>query len=293
MQTKTVGSLATIKSRVDSLEQVVRSIANQVSVLYIYLNDHHSIPAFLSAFANVIPILGSNSYGDLNANGKMIFLEHETKGIAFTLDDDIIYPPDYVSAFLRAFEDFNHRVCLTVHGSMVPGDASWYYERCWTYAMKDELAKRCAVNLIGSGTCAFPISALDLSSDNFKGAVFVDLQISLAALKQRIPLVAIERQSNWTKPINYEGLWDQFRRSVTHHTHILRSEDCWKPDSLRTIWQDIFDRCRQQGITDPGRHLKLSSETIGFVKGETSLVANDSFSNFNKILSFYDLWGTS
>jgi len=283
--------MATISSRLPTLKAVIDSIAPQLSVLYVYLNDHKKIPSFFDELENVVPILGKSRYGDLNANGKMMFLEQEHSGIAFTLDDDIIYPENYVSSFLSAFENFDNRAVLTVHGSVIPDMASWYYERSCVYPMREALEKRMPVNLVGSGTCAFPIDRLALNAENFKNLVFVDLHISLAALKAGIPLVAIDRPALWLTPVAYEGLWEQFKAEITHHTHILRSETVWKSFSLRKIWTDFFDSLRDRGVSDPIAALNLSTDVLGFANDEFVSSSSDDLIFIKKYYGFNKLWG--
>src|SRR5688500_13625155 len=97
MQNK-IGGMATIPQREDSLPKVIACLSKQVDDLFLYLNRYKKIPKILAKFPNVHPILGTNHYGDMNANGKMYFLKYvKPHSYCFTFDDDIVFPSDYVS----------------------------------------------------------------------------------------------------------------------------------------------------------------------------------------------------
>jgi len=290
MQLNTIGGMATIKSRLSTLEAVLDSIVNQLSILYVYFNDHKEVPRFISKYRNVVAILGVDSYGDLNANAKMYFMDYEESGIAFTLDDDIIYPSNYVSRMLAMYSRYPKGACLSVHGSVIPDHASWYYERKIVYGFQNAMGKSNIVNLIGSGTAVFPVGILHNYNFDYKNLIYVDLQITLASLHSLLPVVVVSRPSQWLKSITYEGLWQKFSKTATHHTHILLKHNCWKSSHLRQIWKDVFECLHCNNIANPGRYLDLSQESIGFVNGEPLGSPVGSAVQLITVTRFTDLW---
>ncbi|RDH85876.1 MAG: hypothetical protein DIZ78_09845 [endosymbiont of Escarpia spicata] len=233
--------MATFPGRVETLDLVVKNLSKQLDALYIYLNEFEETPEFLTQYENVYPILGKDTFGDLVANGKMIFLDYEKDDyIAFTLDDDIVFPDDYVEHMSALLESMNYRVGLTVHGSIIPDTASWYYERTHVFGAKKSLNYHTAVNLVGSGTFVYHSKSIPLDFDDFTREVYVDLHLSLAAFNNGIPLMAIKRETNWLKFIKYTGLWEQFKVGVTHHTRIMQDSDLWRLSNIQNVWKDFL-----------------------------------------------------
>lgn len=271
MQNNIIGSMATFPGRYHILEKVVTHIAPQFSRLYIYLNDYKTIPSFLARFSNVVPILGIKAVGDISANGKMYFLTEEKKGIAFTLDDDFIYPPDYVQNFLQTFDKFSGKACLCVHGSLYPDKPSYYYERQLTYAARTENRYNAIVNMVGSGTAAFPISLYHEEKYNFTGDVFVDLNISLHALAHNIPIISIVRKQEWLKPIKIQGLWEKNKTVITHHTHILHANSNYIHwEYLRKLWYSFLES-QNISLEKAMQRFNLAPESIDFLQGRSPL----------------------
>lgn len=242
MHKKCIGSMATFPAREKTLNDVVSSLSKQLDVLYIYLNEYTYIPKCLENYDNVIPVLGIDTYGDLNANGKMIYLDYEQDDcLVFTMDDDIIFPDNYVQTMSNYLESMNYKVALTVHGSIIPDTASWYYERTHIFGARKAFSTHKAVNLVGSGTFVYNYKSIPLTFVDFTKEVYVDLNLSLAALNSGIPLIAVKREADWIKFIKYVGLWEQFKVDLTHHTRIMQSNTVWRLNKLQKIWKNFLD----------------------------------------------------
>lgn len=239
---KCIGSMASHPGRRKTLSDVVEAIAPQLDTLYLYLNEYDRIPEELNRHANVVPLLGYQHRGDLSAAGKMIFLTHENSGQAFVLDDDIIYPPDYVETMLAIHDSLGGNVGICVHGSIIPDSASWYYERSVIYDVETELTDVAAVNLIGSGTFSYRIEDGNLTLENFLGPVQVDLTISKSFLAKGMPLVACPRRRGWLQFLPYEGMTRSLMRTLTHHTLALRDRAELSYEQVMRVWDAHFAR---------------------------------------------------
>ena len=279
MQIKTIGSMATCPERLSTLEAVVDSIAPQLSRLYIYLNGYFEVPSFLGKYNTIVPVLGMESFGDISANGKMIWKVKERDGIIFTLDDDFIYPDNYVERFLEIMSNFNYSACLCVHGSLFTDAPRYYYERHAVYASKTHQKYNNIVNLVGSGTTVFPASLYDNIDFNFRGDVYVDLHISLTALKKEMPMLAVSRQQEWLIPIVNNGLWEKNKAAITHHTMIVgRNSDLLSWNHLLLIW-DSFSRNRKLSKDELLHKLNISPESLDFLQ-KTSFQGTTLLYNF-------------
>lgn len=234
--------MATFPARAATLRTVVESIARQLDVLYLYLNGYHEVPSWLGALANVRPLLGKGADGDLSATGKLAFLRHETSGICFTLDDDILYPPDYVERMVGLRERLCRGVALCVHGSVLPDLASWYYERSWLHDSETPLRHATPVNLAGSGTLCFSLDEVHPPFEDFLGPVQVDLAMSRRLLGAGQPLLAVPREAGWIRFMPHVGMTRAFKRSITQHTLSLRDSPELSSRHVRQVCADFVAR---------------------------------------------------
>lgn len=216
--------MATFPARAATLRTVVESIAGQLDLLYLYLNGYHRVPSWLAAFPNVRPLMGQGADSDLSATGKLAFLRHEASGTCFTLDDDILYPSDYVARMLDLRERLRGGVALCVHGSVLPDLASWYYERSWLHDSETPLRHATPVNLAGSGTLCFSLDELCPRFEEFLGPVQVDLALTRRLLGAGQPVLAMPREAGWIRFVPHAGMTRALKRSITQHTLSLR--DC-------------------------------------------------------------------
>lgn len=233
--------MATYPARHATLARVVASLAPQVDRLFIYANETTEGLPKLDNWANVI-VLDSRWYeGNLSANGKVFPIRFLKNCVVFTVDDDFLYPPDYVSRYLNVLDFFHNQCCVTTHGSLFPERPRWYYERCHVFSGVQALNAAQLVTLAGSGTFAFHQAALSLRPDEFLGEIMVDLKLSLAAAERNLPIWCLARPKSWLRPITGEGLWEQYRKRITHHTHEVRKYD-WSFVRYREIALQALER---------------------------------------------------
>lgn len=280
--------MAAIRDRVDSLQVVVESIAPQLDILYLYLNDYESVPGFLEDFPNVQVFLGCDAEGDLNANGKMVFLKYEKDGIAFALDDDIIYPSNYVDHLLSELSKYKYRACCAVHGSFIHDGSVWYYERSYVAGFRQRRDFSEIVNLVGSGTAAFPVR--EMRDFDMRGPVWVDLQISLRLLAAGCPLVVVPRSHEWLRPLEYEGLYEKYKDHVSHHTTRLHERQVWREDYLRELWREVLGNVEEHGGQRAVDGLGLSPTSVSFIEGDDNGHAIFGQIAMQKVTDFASIW---
>jgi hypothetical protein len=237
-----VAGIATFPKRAAILEDCLTRIAPQVDAVILYLNEYNSIPHFLTKFRNVHPILGKDAFGDLSAAGKMVVLNHCRDCYLFLLDDDVLVPKDYVDRIKAGIDLYENRAAFCVHGTIIAGDAEGYFERSQYFGWRGELREHKLVTLIGSGTFAVHQSRFPAEFEQFLGPVMVDLQISLICRDNGVPLLSIERPALWLDVNIQDGLWEQFRGSVTHHTMVMRENRPWTFPRFAAIVTAMFEQ---------------------------------------------------
>ena len=92
-----IANIASRKARAKGLKTTIAAVAPQVDKLFVYLNDYNAVPKWFEEYENVIPILASWAIGDIRDLGKFYMLRViDYPCLYLTVDDDILYPPDYV-----------------------------------------------------------------------------------------------------------------------------------------------------------------------------------------------------
>nr|CDQ32850.1 hypothetical protein BN993_02277 [Virgibacillus halodenitrificans] len=221
-----VAGVASFKAREAVFKESIESVKDQFDHIYVYLNDYDSTPDFL--LHDKFTVFHGVDYTDLSANGKVFSLGDIGSCYFFTLDDDIAYPGNYVERMVESIKKYNNKVGVCVHGSVLPKWPQWYFERYALYPFQSSLSSDKFVNLIGSGTFAFHTDFLKVEFSDFLPSIMVDLQFSISAKNQNIPLVSISRPKFWLKALAQgEGLYQSFLFKKTVHTEKVIENAPW------------------------------------------------------------------
>lgn len=189
-----VAHMATFPPRKDIMLEAVRNIAPQVDKLKIFLNEYEVIPSELSSYRNVKPHIDDKNIKDA---GKFYFDVNE-RDVVFTIDDDILFPDDYVERTLKFGEKIGFE--KNVIG---------YHAHAWVFRKNIKrmgwrnffFHKQCGniieVDVIGTGTACFlgknapPYRFMESSSG------FVDIRFSLYQRKMGNRLWTLPRDLNY------------------------------------------------------------------------------------------------
>lgn len=141
--------MASFPARAGILMQSVASILPQVDRLCICLNGYDSIPDALTGDPRIEAMIPER---DLKDAGKFAFVPG-AEDFVFTVDDDIIYPPDYVSRTLALFGDLppdRHVLGYLGNAWVVRDDAG---SRGWkTWMFHKRAPHMVKVDILGTGT---------------------------------------------------------------------------------------------------------------------------------------------
>jgi hypothetical protein len=237
-----VGSMATFPKRFGIIQSVIEALAPQLDRLYVYVNETTEGFPDLSHLGNIIVLDGREHVGNLSANGKIYPLKYMQDCTIFTLDDDFIFPPDYVAQNLAVLRRFKGQCAVTTHGSIFPMRTDWYYERTHIFMSTNAVRSLELCTLAGSGTFAFDQRVLKVNPDDFFAEIMVDLRLSLLARDAGLPIWVLPRTAGWLHFLKTEGLWDLFSAGkLTHHTAHARPRD-FSFEVYRQIALDAMSR---------------------------------------------------
>jgi hypothetical protein len=200
-----VATMATLSSREHTLRTTVASLVDQVDCLLVYCNGHAKVPPFLK-HPKIAHVVLSSEFGIRGAEAKLLFWDRDEwkaapyfsdDDIALTVDDDITYPPDYVSRHLAAIEKRPNAISC-IHGSIIhPGFQRWGKDRDRLHMM-DRLAEDTRVHVPGTGTMGFRRGALDVSlRRDQKWSHCVDVMIAIAAKAQGVESWSLARPKGY------------------------------------------------------------------------------------------------
>jgi len=206
-----IAGMATLPERLNTLELVLDRLHPQVDVIELALNGHREIPKLLSKYPKVIPNLTTNEKGDAN---KFLNVGKYKDDYYFSTDDDILYPSDYVSTYIKEID--KHRSLITIHGSLIPPRKiqSYYKGR----KMKAHCLNTCGeevVHIPGSGVSGFHTSFLKIDYKNgFPNANMADIFVGIQCQQQNVRCISIKHSKGWIKGGLNEGrktIWETHR----------------------------------------------------------------------------------
>lgn len=221
-----IANLATYPPRRQNLEKVVAIISSQVDRLNIVLNQYDAVPVELGKYPNVVPIIPED---DLKDVGKFYPEVYDAKYVLL-IDDDIIYPSDYVSATIKRFEQIPLQNFMAgYHGSLYirPRLLQFlrYPDLLFTYNKRvadfrsgafrffNELKMATVVDQIGTGT-AF-LRGKDMPPFEYMrtSQKFVDVRFARWCFERGIIPVCLPRVDNWLEELSFtESIHEGFTK---------------------------------------------------------------------------------
>jgi hypothetical protein len=207
-----IATIATLASRTSSLRHMLPTILPQVDHIFIYLDGHSEAPQFLSRLNNATILMKDELHG-LKCSSRLLCLKQlRQDSVVICVDDDILYPADYVERLIGLLDRLQGAAIVGVHGRIfVPPYAS-YVEDAHCFHFARELDRCHHVHELGSGTSAFVSGNFPVDPSAWDRHDMNDLHIAIEAQNRDLPRIAINRTKGWLKPIalrQHDSLWKQ------------------------------------------------------------------------------------
>ncbi len=217
-----VANLATYPARRSNLLSVVHAMAPQVDRINLVLNEYDGVPDELAGVSNLNPILPSENTRD---TGKFL-PETGDADLVFLIDDDQIYPPDYVEFSRRSVENVDlDRFVAGFHGTIYrPRRLKTLFkpilQRRKVFFFKKGLECTTRVSQLGTGHLVARPSALP-PYDYMKDAKrFVDIRFARWCHEQKIPMLCLARAKGYLDDIAFEEtIYNDF--TVRQPKHVM------------------------------------------------------------------------
>lgn len=144
------------------------------------------------------------------------------------VDDDLLYPPDYVEATLRWLDAFPGHI-ISYHGFTIDQEG----QRDENYRCLDELVDPVPVHIVGSGVCAFRVSTIrPLVPDHFPIRNGADPWFALLAEQRGIPRVVVPHPDRWFG-------YTEWRRTMWTETSQQTGSDLDGSLAMRTACEQL------------------------------------------------------
>ena len=129
-------------------------------------------------------------------------MDHITEPeIYFCLDDDLIYPPDYVAYTLAAIKKYG--CIVSHHGRRILGEGLHYYKGNAVFTCLGHIQTDEQIDVAGSGVCAFDTRFFHPKGlATSKDLRMSDLVLSLEAAKQQKQIGVVKHAAGWIKHID-------------------------------------------------------------------------------------------
>lgn len=226
----TVAGMATMPSRINGLPATIAAIIDQVDHLFIHLNEFDDVPKFLKRPS--ITVTTSKQFGNLKDTGKFLGLaEVGDEALYASLDDDIIYPANYISNLADVLNRYDRKVVVGVHGTIYPARPISFFERLILH-FRRALPLDVPVSCLGTGTAMFQAGTLRPRIEDFKQHGMTDIYFSGLAKAAGVPLISVARREEWLydaldESLAESSLYQSTRKSSSGQMQTLTSAAPW------------------------------------------------------------------
>jgi hypothetical protein len=207
-----VAAIATLASRVETFQKVLPVIRAQVDHVFVYLDGYSTAPSFLKNYDHVTT-RRAEDVGNLHCSSRFLCLQDlKIPTVVVMVDDDIIYPPDYVDRLIAVLHRVKGKAIVGVHGRIFVPPHRSYVKDVLTLHFSRQLVQPCHVHELGIGTCAFVSSHLSIDAREWDCHDMDDIAVAIDAQRQGVPRIAIARAAGWLRPCaepQSDTLWNR------------------------------------------------------------------------------------
>ncbi len=188
--------MASYSGAIADATAAVSRLVEQFDEVYVYLNDIYEVPAGMR-HPRVTVTLGPYALGDLRDNGKLFHLNHRLPGVDFLVDDDIVYPDDYVPVMQSWLDLLKPGSIVGVHGRIFARDATDYSDAISVIHFERRQPWLQPVSILGTGTVAFHSGTVSLRAEDLTSTGLLDVHFGAwCAIHDRMQL-AVPRPDRW------------------------------------------------------------------------------------------------
>jgi hypothetical protein len=223
---KRVAAMATMASRLETFRKVLPVIHAQVDHVFIYLDGYTAFPKFLENFDRVT-VYKAEDVGNLHCSSRFLCLQElNAPAVVAMVDDDIIYPPNYIDRLVGELKECDGNAIVGVHGRIFVPPHKSYVRDAVVYHFAKELPRSRHVHAVGVGTCAFVASNFPVNPREWGRTDMDDINVAIEAQRRGLPRTAIARADGWMKPHpepQADSIWNKMRADDSEQSRLMRT----------------------------------------------------------------------
>lgn len=221
-----IASIATRPARLQTFKAMLPAIHDQADRVFVFLDEYDHVPEFLTRLARV-SVRTADAIGKLHASSRFLCLsELEGRAVVACVDDDILYPPDYLERMSTVLERRGGDAVIGVHGRIFLPPHRSYVHDASVFPFFAALPRPRQVHELGIGTCAFVSDRLDIDPRGWDRTDMDDIVVALEAQKRNLQRVAIARPAGWLKPLAQnqpDSLWRKAQDDDAEQSRRMRA----------------------------------------------------------------------
>jgi GTP:adenosylcobinamide-phosphate guanylyltransferase len=193
--------ISTIFERKNSLEETISSIIDQSDHLIVYQNGYKEIFNFLKN--DKIEVISSLDTGiDMGDAGKFYKVDNYKNAYYFSIDDDLIYPPDYVKNTIQNLMNLNNEAIVSYHGKVFDEKKTSYHETKENYRCLDLVIENKKIDFPGTGVMCFHTDYFKLKFSDFDYPNIADIIVGIEIKKHNKNCIVLKHEKNWIRHSN-------------------------------------------------------------------------------------------
>lgn len=197
-----IANMGTYPARRQVIIEALNTLLPQVDVLNLCLNNYDVIPNELIGIEKLNCFIPTEDYRDV---GKFVVNGFNENDDIFYVDDDILYPADYVERMMKYRESIKHlHPIIGLHGVIYPDVYDGHVQSRVVFTFNKEQKKSRVVNQLGTGTVyckGYQAASFDFMNGSQK---FVDVRFAVHARNNNWPMISISRAGNWLREVKTE-----------------------------------------------------------------------------------------
>ncbi|MEL6719076.1 MAG: glycosyltransferase family 2 protein [Bacteroidota bacterium] len=230
---KIFGGMASMPSRKNQLRVAVNSILPYLDHMFLYLNDYEFIPSWIEESDKITAYLSNIEKSNMGDAGKFYGIRKiKSKDFYFfPLDDDLIYPDNYVWTMIEKAELYNRQMIISAGGYIMKEKVKQFYkDRKSSWHISVPNYKDIPIQIPHSALSVWHSSGFQFEYKDCKKPNMADLWLALEAQKQKTPIVLCNRPSNWVKiqeVPNTDTIYHQYKDNCKEQTQVFNSYNKW------------------------------------------------------------------
>lgn len=195
-----VASMATIPGRRRMLEDCVLSLLVQCDKVRVFLNEYPDVPAFLNH--RRIEVRRSQDWDDMGDAGKFGWIDAaDDPGYRIIVDDDLVFPPDFVAKITAKVNAYENRAIVGMHGVLLRQPVASYYDAEYrsVFHFQSSLRHDRTCHVLGTNALCYYSDALKMTWADFMFRNMADIFLARYAQEHRLAMVTPGRPQNWVR----------------------------------------------------------------------------------------------